>query len=246
MTINTSVSPDGIHNINCSGASTGFINVSALNSAGSTDYRWSDGFIGSSRTDIPAGIYKVIITDGNNCQMDSTVTLTEPGAMVLSFEVIKPFCQDKPDGQIALTVTGGVPGGGYTYLWSDNSTGPDLSNIPAGKYEVIVTDRNGCSQKATKELVPENDICLIIPEAFSPNGDLINDVWNIGNIYLYPEVEVTIYNRWGERVWKSARGYPDPWDGRSNGIALPIDSYHYAINLHNGTKPIVGDITIVR
>jgi gliding motility-associated-like protein len=87
---------------------------------------------------------------------------------------------------------------------------------------------------------------LIIPKAFSPNGDLINDVWNIGNTYLYPEMEITIYNRWGQSVWKSGVGYPVPWNGRSNGADLPVDSYHYVIDLHNGTKPIVGDITIVR
>jgi gliding motility-associated-like protein len=87
---------------------------------------------------------------------------------------------------------------------------------------------------------------LIIPKAFSPNRDLVNDVWNIGNIDIYPNAEVTIVNRWGQLVWKSERGYPYPWDGKSNGVNLPVDSYHYIIELHNGSKPIVGEITIVR
>jgi gliding motility-associated-like protein len=87
---------------------------------------------------------------------------------------------------------------------------------------------------------------LIISKAFSPNNDGINDVWNIGNVSIYPSTEVTIYNRWGQSVWKSGRGYPSPWDGKSNGVDLPIDSYHYVIDLHNGSKPIIGDVTIVR
>ncbi len=87
---------------------------------------------------------------------------------------------------------------------------------------------------------------LIIPEAFSPNRDLINDIWNIGNIEAYPNVTVTIYNRWGQVVWRSETGYTHPWDGKSKGNDLPIDSYHYVIDLHNGSKPIVGEITIVR
>ena len=91
-----------------------------------------------------------------------------------------------------------------------------------------------------------NDIPLIIHNAFSPNGDLINDLWNIGNSDLYPEMEVTIYNRWGQSVWKSEKGYPDPWDGKSNGKPLPVDSYHYAIDLHNGSKIIIGAVTIVK
>ena len=92
---------------------------------------------------------------------------------------------------------------------------------------------------------PLNETCLIIPNAISPNDDNINDVWNIGMIYLYPQIEIKIFNRWGELLWKSEKGYPKPWDGRSNGTPLPIDSYHYIIDLHNGTKPIVGNITIV-
>jgi gliding motility-associated-like protein len=92
----------------------------------------------------------------------------------------------------------------------------------------------------------EHDASLIIHNAFSPDGDLINDVWNIGNIGLYPNMVITIYNRWGQPIWKSGAGYPEPWDGKSNGSDLPIDSYHYVIDLHNGTRPIVGFITIVR
>ena len=83
-------------------------------------------------------------------------------------------------------------------------------------------------------------------EAVSPNGELINDLWNISIKSSYPDMEVTIYNRWGQLVWKSGMGYPVPWDGKSNSADLPADSYHYSIYLHNGSKPIVGDITIVR
>ena len=87
---------------------------------------------------------------------------------------------------------------------------------------------------------------LDIPNAFSPNGDGINDVWNISGKDSYPYIEVTVYNRWGQAVWKSARGYPVPWDGRSKGKAVPVDSYHYFINLQNGKRAIIGNVTVVR
>jgi large repetitive protein len=63
---------------------------------------------------------------------------------------------------------------------------------------------------------------------------------------LYPSMEVTIFNRWGETIWRSEKGYPIPWDGRSNGNSLPIDSYHYIIDLHNGSKVLIGNVTIVK
>lgn len=107
----------------------------------------------------------------------------------------------------------------------------------------------GCAGPLRSGLVyvnPVNGTDLIIHHAFSPNGDLINDVWNIGNINRYPFMEIIIYNRWGQIVWKSGKGYPVAWDGRSNGVELPIDSYHYIIDFHNGIKPITGTVTIVR
>lgn len=87
---------------------------------------------------------------------------------------------------------------------------------------------------------------LEIPNAFSPNGDGINDVWNIIGKEYYPDIVVTIYNRWGQAVWKSVRGYPVPWDGRSLGKALPVDSYHYIIEFHDRSEPLAGTVTIVR
>jgi gliding motility-associated-like protein len=93
---------------------------------------------------------------------------------------------------------------------------------------------------------PTNGSCLIIPNAISPNDDLINDVWNIGMIDLYPKIEIKVFNRWGQTIWVSEKGYPRPWDGKSNGVVLPIDSYHYIIDLHNGSKPILGNVTIVK
>jgi len=117
---------------------------------------------------------------------------------------------------------------------------------------VTVTDFNECTVTGSETVRPMNEICLIIPEAFSPNGDGINDTWDI-EFYnanmdlsaLYPNIEIKIFNRWGQKLWESAPGYPEPWDGRANGIKLPIDSYHYTIDLGNGSRMLIGTITIV-
>jgi gliding motility-associated-like protein len=245
MTINTSTSSDGTYNINCADGKTGIIDVSAFNYVGQVDYLWENGQIGSTRTNLSAGDYKIVIKDSNGCLAESNVTLTAPEKISIAFDISESFCPEKPDGEIRVIASGGVSGD-YTYLWSDNSTQKDILNIPAGLYSVTVTDMNGCSAKDIARLNGMNKICLIIPEAFSPNGDLINDIWNIENTDLYPEIEITIYNRWGQALWKSEKGYPISWDGRSRGEELPIDSYHYAIDLHNGSQTIIGAITIIR
>ena len=246
ITLNLSASDAGGFNINCAGESTGSIDIESSNQVQTVSYRWADGAFGNSRTNLPAGVYSVILTDANNCHADSTIILTEPDSMKLGLDISMPFCPDKPNGEIRLNVTGGVRGADYSYIWSNNSTGSSLSNIPEGSYKVTVKDLNGCSIKDSVNLKSLNESCLNIPNIISPNGDLINDVWNIGGIELYPEAVVKIFNRWGELLWTSERGYSVPWDGRSNGRSLQIDSYHYIINLHNGSKPLIGTITIVK
>jgi gliding motility-associated-like protein len=246
MKMDLSVSMDGAFNINCADESTGSIMVSPLNNVGEVKYLWNDGNTGAFRSDLKAGEYRVIINDANNCRTDSMVRLTQPEKMKAEFEVSLPYCAEKPDGEVRLNVTGGIEGNEYKYLWSDNSTSRILSGIKAGVYEVKIGDMNGCSLKSAVLVNALHELCLIIPEAISPNNDLVNDVLNIGNADLYPRIEILIFNRWGQLLWKSEEGYPKPWDGRSNGRVLPVDSYHYVIDLHNGMKPIMGDITIVR
>jgi gliding motility-associated-like protein len=246
MTFTLSSSTAGGFNINCTGDSTGYIDIKPTNHVGSVDYLWSDGVFGKTRNNLSAGDYSIIITDENNCQASSTTTLTEPDSMKLIFDISQPFCPDKPDGEIRINVTGGVSGTDYSYKWSDNSTNSKLSEILKGFYKISVIDMNGCSIKDSVIVEPLKETCLSIPDAISPNSDLINDVWNIGLIELYPGSEIKIFNRWGEIIWRSEKGYPQPWDGKRNGSSLPIDSYHYIIDLKNGSKPIIGNVTIVR
>ena len=246
MLIRPSLSSDGEYNINCAGDKTGSVLVTALNNVGALRYLWDDGTQGNSRNSLGAGSYQVIVSDANNCIADSSLVLTQPEKLNSSIEIKLPYCPEKPDGKISVAVSGGIRGNDYNYEWSDRSTGNSLSGVMSGTYKVTIKDLNGCMLSEEVRVDALNDICLIIPEAFSPNGDLKNDLWNIGNIELYPKMEVYIYNRWGQFLWKSESGYAQPWDGRSGGGNVPVDAYHYVIDLHNGTKPIAGSVTIVR
>jgi len=89
-------------------------------------------------------------------------------------------------------------------------------------------------------------MCITVPNAITPNGDGVNDTWIIDQIEIYPEVKVEIYNRWGELIFHAPKGYTKPWDGTFKGRELPIDSYHYVIDLNNGRDVVTGSITIIR
>jgi gliding motility-associated-like protein len=246
MNLDISVSNDGAYQINCYGDSTGSIEVLYANNVGNVSFTWPyDGGGGSLRGGLPAGTYGVFMVDENGCRRDTVVELTQPEEIIVSSEVIQPYCKDMPDGEINLDVTGGIPS--YTYLWHDDNTITDYRYaVPAGEYHVTVTDANSCSVTDTIVVTSERELCISIPNAISPNNDGVHDEWTLNMIELYPEAEVKIFNRWGELVWASEKGYPQKWDGTSRGRPLPIDSYHYIINLHDGTKPIIGDVTIIR
>ena len=95
------------------------------------------------------------------------------------------------------------------------------------------------------ECPSEND--FNIPTAFTPNGDGINDYWEIPGLNeKYPNNEVYIYNRWGNLLFES-KGYQTAWDGLYNGQELPVASYYFVIMLNNpANEKITGTVTIVK
>jgi gliding motility-associated-like protein len=86
-----------------------------------------------------------------------------------------------------------------------------------------------------------------IPNVISPNGDGVHDRWVIGNMEDYPDAEVQIFNRYGTQVYE-VRGYDNAnaWDGKLNGVDLPVGAYYYIIRLNGKVKPIAGVISIIR
>lgn len=88
---------------------------------------------------------------------------------------------------------------------------------------------------------------ISITNTFTPNGDGINDLWDIPDLAFYPNCMVYIYNRYGIKVYQS-RGYDKSWDGTYNGRKLPASTYYYVIELNGPTNnnKMGGHITIIR
>lgn len=96
------------------------------------------------------------------------------------------------------------------------------------------------SKRVSKHFKP-----FIIPNAFSPNADNINDKWIIKGLKDYDNCKVEIFTRYGRAIFRS-RGYQQPWDGTYNGSPMPVGTYYYLIDLHNGEKPLSGPLTLLR
>ena len=204
---------------------------------------WSNGDTAQNLMNVPSGYYTVDIIDSKGCTATDSVTIYQPNPMYVDSLVIPPTCLERNDGKIFVYVSGGT--GNYDYLWSNTSIQDSITNLSSGMYYVTVTDAHGCTQIKGYNLETPPNNCLTIWTSYSPDGDGINDVWNIGGIDLYPDCKVEIFNRWGYKIYES-KGYDTPWDGMWNGKELPAETYYFAITLGDGSKPITGTVTIIR
>lgn len=129
------------------------------------------------------------------------------------------------------------------YLNRDDVLNPVVSATDNISYTLTVTSADDCTAQAT---VAVNVLKkLVIPSAFTPNGDNINDTWMIKYIEDYPGCTVDVFNRNGQKVFTSIN-YNEPWDGKYKGSYLPTGTYYYIINPKNGRTAISGPVTIIR
>lgn len=137
------------------------------------------------------------------------------------------------------------------YSWNvspylnDNSLLQPLAN-PPGNEEFIfsVQSLNGCGNSAdTMKVFVYNDV--YIPNCFTPNGDAINDTWNIPSLNAFKNFELTVLNRYGEKVFYT-KNENKPWDGNFKGKPLPVGAYVYFLDLKTRVAPLKGTVMIIR
>jgi gliding motility-associated-like protein len=127
----------------------------------------------------------------------------------------------------------------------DNDTilTPKVSPQTDITYTLHATSADGCL--STDEMNIKILKSPLIPNAFSPNGDGINDNWIIKYLESYPGVTVQIFNRYGQAVFTST-GYGKPWDGTLKGKPLPVGTYYYIIDRKIPAPLLTGWVAIIR
>ena len=135
----------------------------------------------------------------------------------------------------------------YAVLWTDGESTEDRIGISNGTHIVDVTDANGCTEQASITVDVLGINCIRVPEIITPgNVDGKNDFLIIQHIDIYPNAEIRIFSRWGKLVYNAKNLNTNRWDGTFKGKPLPVDSYHYILDLGDGSTPLTGTITIIR
>ena len=202
------------------------------------------------------GVYVLTQITDENCNnavnLTQTITInTLPTAPNTSADV--SYCaNEQPD---AMEADGSS--GSYTWYADQELTdvlGSQTTYTPetilgSTSYYVTATE-NGCEGPAQMILIAFEECGIVIPTAFTPDGDQTNDTWSLNDIdVIYPNNVVSVYNRLGNKVYESIQGAYDqmPWDGTFNGEPLPVASYYFIIEYNDNTTPKSnGIITIVK
>lgn len=251
----------------CSPAEVTLQNLSTL-SAGTMTYEWfaNDVFFGISETPVAKlennGLepktfsIELKATSAENCvgslvKDDFITVLPSPQAdFTLRKDTIEPF-----DGIVPIENTSV---NGVKWLWDfDNGFissefQPIYSYEKSGTYLIELKAENiwQCTDSTFKKLVVDPFITMYIPSGFSPNGDGLNDVWEIKGFNENRELAIRVYNRWGDLLFFTD-DLSKPWDGvdKQSGKLVQGGVYVYKIRFYAGddeVKELNGEITVIR
>ena len=201
----------------------------------------------------PVGDYKKIITVNTpvaNCtSKDSMVIHVMPP---FAFQSVSPLDTTikygdtiRLNSESAAIMWLWTPG---TYLDDPLLKSPLARPLESMTYHLIGYDVNGCRDTAEVHINVEYGPKVAVPNAFSPNGDGLNDEFKIGNVFFEKLVEFKVWNRYGQLIYEGK----DPkkgWDGTIKGQPAAMDTYFYKIQvaMPDGTpKTFKGDVILVR
>lgn len=144
----------------------------------------------------------------------------------------------------------------YEWYMGDNKyyTGYSISHLfkTPGNYTIthIVSDSNACSDTASAQLTVTSNQHYLVPSAFSPNGDGVNDVFRVvGDYEQMIFFDLSVYNRWGQMQFQT-NNPSKGWDGSIGGIPAELGTYYWYLDIQfkgqiESTK-LKGDVTLIR
>ena len=234
---------------------------SNLTSGNGNGYNWSFGDGGSAGLSDPtytyntAGVYSVSLTASTNhgCTVDTVYNnlisvFADADANFIPSpaiaNILAPTIQFQNYSTNVLTYQWDF--GDSTFLSNDWS--PDHTYGKIGTYDItlMVISADGCVDTVRGTVKVEDNFSFYIPDAFTPNGDGVNDVFRGYGIAI-ESYTMNIYNRWGELIFKT-NNYEHPWDGRLASGPVLTDVYVYRIvltDLHGLEHTYVGDVSVV-
>jgi gliding motility-associated-like protein len=136
-----------------------------------------------------------------------------------------------------------------TALSNPNVLNPTAVPVQTTTYRLTVVENGTDCISSDEMVITVIPNCLKVMNAFTPNGDGVNDRWQVTTADVCTRnVNVTVFNRYGQMVYTN-KNYTNVWDGTANGKPLPDGTYYYSVRYTLVTGKVVelkGDVTILR
>lgn len=194
-----------------------------------------------------SGTYYIKATNSVGCTVAKAVTITIYPPPPVTISTTNPTTTLPATFDLNSVIAGNTSGVTFSF-WKDSAATIPLPNPGAiaksGKYYIKATNAGGCII-VFPVTVTVKDPPIVAPNVFSPNGDGIHDVWEVPVLNFYPDCSVSIFNRQGQLVYRSA-GYTNPWDGKFKGTDLPVGTYYWVIRATPVLPVVGGSVTLIR
>ncbi len=154
---------DMIDDADCFGGNDGSATVNGEGGVAPYTFLWdanANAQTDATAIDLAAGNYSVTITDDNGCFTTNTVTISQPTRIDAQFTSEPVDCFGDSNGAASVVASGGTPD--YDYEWSNGRTEDELMDIPAGDYEVTITDANGCTHVDVTTVMTPTELSAVI------------------------------------------------------------------------------------
>lgn len=186
------------------------------------------------------GSYSYTFSDANNCLYNGQIEVIPSSIPNLSYSMTEPSCFENFDASIEIFVTDGYPP--FKYNWEDGRGEALIDSLPPKTYRLTVTDSAECSSSLLELVVPYvYSDCFYFPDAFTPNGDGINDVYEISSIFSRQPVELSIYDKLGSLIFFSNEDLK--WDGTYKNRKCQSGTYYYVLKYAN--QYTTGDLLLL-
>lgn len=258
LTISNPAGPVGftttITPIACAGA-TGSVQIDGV-TGGTPPYKYSiNGSAfqsGTSFSGLLPDSYLIAVRDDNGCVITQTIVIDPSNSSNRTCnageDVVVEFGEN-------INLSGAASIGSTVFWRPGSSLGDSTILTPLAfptattTYTLTTIDDQGCVciDRVTVFVLPP----IRIPNTFTPNGDGTNDLWEIRNTALYDEVNIYLFNRYGDKIWQVKNFEPGKdWDGTVNGTPAPAATYYYILNFKekesDEQKTYNGAVTIIR
>lgn len=183
--------------------------------------------------------YYCTVTDTlTQCSSNDSVTLFTQGSFIPGMIVVFPVDTSIIIGDTVMVSIYDTLGRDLTYTWTPETwisctdcINPVFQPLETTSYTLVVSDTNQCFSSESFDIIIEvrEEYRIGLPEAFTPNGDGINDIIKVDGWGIKTLIEFRIYNRWGTEVFYTA-DINEGWDGYYKDDLQNIDTYSYLIN----------------